>query len=265
MVLPYSAERYVVTHLKPTRYTEHCAGTIEDKKLQGDQWVLWYNITVKDVALERKDSPMMGRLKTHIIDTMKRCCEYINEQGTALEKRRGRPSDIVSSLIQAMQRNLLTLQQIPMICGAIQLVLADFQQCFLDLYAKLKLENDMKDRPIMVREGDNFEVNVNWMGAFTNEAKVAMCLWQSGMPVWHIHNADQVPRNARIGIVTSVCWNPDIETRIFNNDPPPTIHTGFPGQAHAFLCRPASHVQITECGPILQQESWVDWKSRSSN
>jgi hypothetical protein len=103
VVFPYSTERYVITHLKLTRYTEHCAGTIEDKKPQGDQWVLWYNITVKDVTLEHKDSPMMGHLKTHIIDTMKCSCKYINEQGTALEKCRGRPNDIVSSLIQAMQ------------------------------------------------------------------------------------------------------------------------------------------------------------------
>jgi hypothetical protein len=83
-----------------------------------------------------------------------------------------------------------------MICGDTWLVLADFQQCFLDLYAKLKLENDVKDRLNVVREGDNFEVNVNWMGVFTNEVKVAMCLWQSGVPVWHIHNTDQVPCDA---------------------------------------------------------------------
>jgi hypothetical protein len=161
-----------------------------------------------------------------------------------------------------MRRNVLTLQQIPMTFGDLSLVFADFQRCFLDLYAKLTFDKDVKERPRLLQVGDRHDVNPNWIGAFTNEAKVAITLWEAGVPVWHIRDRHQVPRDIRVGSVVSMWWNPTIVTRIYE-DAVPAIHTGFPGQARAHLCRPVGCVNISEYGPTLPHESLADWNTRS--
>ncbi|KIK81914.1 hypothetical protein PAXRUDRAFT_14993 [Paxillus rubicundulus Ve08.2h10] len=240
-------------------------GTICNKEIKDDQWILWHNVTVKDLVQEHHDHLYMARLKLPVLKAIQHCVIYVTEQADAFVKHRDRPSDVLSTLIHGMRRNVITLQKIPMISSNLAVVLADFQRCFLDLYAKLTFDKDVKQRSQLLCDQDYYDVNPHWMGTFTKKAKVVMQLWEAGVPIWHIHDRHQVPRDIRVRSVKSMWWNPIIETRIFDNTPLPAIHTGFPGQARAHLCRQVSYVNISEYGPVLPYESLDDWKTWSGN
>ncbi|KAF9230003.1 hypothetical protein BU15DRAFT_16678, partial [Melanogaster broomeanus] len=79
------------------------------------------------------------------------------------------------------------------------LLTADFQRCFLDLYAYLTFQFDgVNDRARFMLPDDNWDVNTDWMGAFTDRASLAFTLFQAGIPVWLVRDQSQMPKDVRV-------------------------------------------------------------------
>ncbi|KIJ58436.1 hypothetical protein HYDPIDRAFT_34186 [Hydnomerulius pinastri MD-312] len=220
-------------------------GCLHDEELKDHKWVIWHMLTVADIFKENLDQDLnVGCLPEHFIGALQACAVFVTEKAEHFQTHRGRPSGACKTLIAAMQRHVRTLQQIPMFRRDIILVFADFQRCFLDLYAFLTFHlNGVKDRVVNLRnKWESWDVNKDWMGAFTDRASFAYTLFQAGVPVWFVHPESQIPK--------------DIPTR--------TIHTGVAGQARAYLTRPAGSVETCNYSALIPRESLKQWITRTA-
>ena len=108
-----------------------------------------------------------------------------------------------------------------------------------------------------------WDVNTDLMGVFTDKDSVALTLWEAGIPVWHIRKIDALPSDLRIGKRVTMTWDPDIETNLDDVQPLSPIHTGFGGEAQAYLCRPIGNLAIGNYIPLLRSETWDNWIKRA--
>lgn len=176
---------------------------------------------------------------------------------------RGKPSGVVHTLVMAMRRNILKLRM-PRKLRDIRILVADFQRCWLDLYAFLVYELEIRERRKALQANmAGWDVNTGWMGAFTDKESWVMRLWEAGIPVWHIRKIDDLPRGMKVGKRTLMKWNPDIETKLDPDDPASPVHTGFGGEARAYICRPIGLIPLTDSPGILPHETWDEWQQRS--
>ncbi|KAF9231670.1 hypothetical protein BU15DRAFT_68149 [Melanogaster broomeanus] len=144
------------------------------------------------------------------------------------------------------------------------LLTADFQRCFLDLYAYLTFQFDgVNDRARFMLPDDNWDVNTDWMGAFTDRASLAFTLFQAGIPVWLVRDQSQMPKDVRVGFPSLLRWDQNIVTKDFKREPCRTIHTGIAGQARAYLSRPTGMVETSDYSTTLPTESLEEWRNRS--
>ena len=162
-----------------------------------------------------------------------------------------------------MRRNLINLQR-PLSLRDIRLVVADFQRCWLDLLAMLAYYRDYWDHVRNLQpEVGPWDVNTDLMGIFTDKDSVALTLWEAGIPVWHIHKIDALPSDLCVGKRVTMTWDPDIETNLDDVQLLSPIHTGFGGEAQAYLCQPIGNLAIGNYIPLLRSETWDDWIKRA--
>lgn len=166
-------------------------------------------------------------------------------------------SGSVETLLLAMQRNLVNLGR-PLSLQDICLVVADFQQCWMDLFAMLQFYQDVQDHCLNLQTNTmgTWNVNPNWMGVFTDKDSLALLMWEVGMLVWHIRKIASLPIDLRVGKRVLMKWDPDIETQHDPDSFHTTIHTGFSGKARAYLYQPISNLALGNYIPLLLSESW---------
>lgn len=206
----------------------------------------------------------MRRLRSWFYDGLEGLALDIALRGENFCKDRGRPSGVVHTLVMGMRRNLLKLRM-PRKMRDLRLLVADFQRCWLDLYAFLVYELEI--RPRRTKLDDNmaaWEVNTAWMGCFSDQESVVMKMWEAGIPVWHIRKLNELPPDLKIGRRSLMIWEEDVETHLYPADPASPVHTGFGGEARAYLCRPVGYMALTDGAGILPNETWDQWTKRSA-
>jgi hypothetical protein len=104
-----------------------------------------------------------------------------------------------------------------------------------------------------------WDVNPNWMGVFMDKDSLVLSLWEAGVPVWHIRKIESLSKDLCIGKRVSMKWDPDIETHHDPASPHTTIHTGFGGEARAYLCWLIGNLALGNYVPLLSSESWDTW------
>lgn len=176
--------------------------------------------------------------------------------------KRGRQSSIADSLVMGMRRNLLYLRN-PASLRDIRLHVADFQRSWLDLYALLLFYTDVRDRARTLQpDMQPWDVDPTWMGTFTDRDSLVLTLWEAGCPVWHIRKVDSLPADLKVGERVVMTWDPDIVTELDPDEPNAVVHTGYGGEARAYLCRPLGHLQLSNYKPVVTTESWSDYLAR---
>ena len=162
-----------------------------------------------------------------------------------------------------MRRNLINLRR-PLSLRDIRLVVADFQRCWLDLLAMLAYYRDYRDHVRNLQPGVGpWNVNTDLMGVFTDKDSVALTLWEAGVPVWHIRKIDALPSDLHVSKRVTMTWDLDIKTNLDDVQPLSPIHTGFGGEARAYLCQPIGNLAIGNYIPLLRSETWDDWIKRA--
>ena len=164
-----------------------------------------------------------------------------------------------------MRRNLVNLCR-SLSLQDIRLVVADFQQCWMDLFAMLQYYQDVRDRCRNLQSTMGpWDINPNWMGVFTAKDSLVLSLWEAGMPVWHIYKIESLPKDLQVGKRVSMKWDPDIETNHDPDSPHTAIHTSFGGEARAYLCQPIGNLALGNYIPLLLSESWDNWVQRAAS
>ncbi|KAF9233700.1 hypothetical protein BU15DRAFT_79861 [Melanogaster broomeanus] len=239
---------------------------IHDAKLKDYVWVIWHRPAANNIRKEHRDHPeQIGRLSYSYLDAIKHCAEFVIEKADHFQKECGRESGCCKFLVSAIRRNMELLDHVPMYRRDIILLTADFQQCFLDLYAYLTFQFDgVNDRARFMLPDDNWDVNTDWMGAFTDRASLAFTLFQAGIPVWLVRHQSQIPKDIRISFPSLLRWDQNVVTKDFKEQPCRTIHTGVAGQARAYLSRPTGMVETSDYSTMLPTESLDEWHNHSN-
>ncbi|KAF9237419.1 hypothetical protein BU15DRAFT_75960 [Melanogaster broomeanus] len=239
---------------------------IHDAKLKDYVWGIWHRPTANKIRKEHHDHPeQIGRLSYSYLDAIKHCAEFVIEKADRFQKEHGRESGCCKFLVSVIRHNMELLDHVPMYRCDIILLTADFQQCFLDLYAYLTFQFDgVNDHAHFMLPDDHWDVNTDWMGAFTDRASLAFTLFQAGIPIWLVHHQSQIPKDIRIGFLSLLRWDQNVVTKDFKEQPCRTIHTGVAGQARAYLSRPTGMVETSDYSMTIPTESLDEWHNRSN-
>ena len=201
----------------------------------------------------------LQHLSKWFFDGLEECALMVTDQVKTRVDKRGRTSGSAETLLLAMRRNLVNLRR-SLSLQDIHLVVADFQRCWMDLFAMLQYYQDLRDRCRNLQSTMGpWDVNPNWMGVFTDKDSLVLSLWEAGVPVWHIRKIESLPKDLRVGKRVSMKWDPDIETNHDPDSPHTAIYTGFGGEARAYLCRLIGNLALGNYIPLLSSEIWDNW------